>query len=237
MNALLKIEDLTASYGGMRVLFGVNMEVGQGEIVSLIGGNGAGKTTFIRVISRLTDADGGRVILGGEDITRLTPGAVVARRVATVPEGRRLFAKMTVLENLELGSYTRGARLSRRENLEYVLGLFPDLGGRLRDRAGSLSGGQQQMVAIARALMASPSMLILDEPSIGLSPIVTQAVFEAVRRIRDSGVTVLISEQNVADVLKMADRAFVMEHGRIVLSGSGQDMMQNEYLRKAYLGL
>lgn len=234
---MLKIKELRAGYGNVRVLHGVSLEVRQGELVSLVGANGAGKTTTLKVISGLLPAFEGTIEFQGVNITRLPSNQIVEMGLIQVPEGRKLFPSMTVLENLEMGAYTARARREREKNLAWVYELFPKLRERLDQMAGTLSGGEQQMLAIGRALMSCPSLLILDEPSIGLSPLLTQKVFEVVARIRDEGVTVLLVEQNVQHALEMASRGYVIENGSIVMEGTGRQLLHDEHLKKAYLGL
>ena len=234
---MLEIEHLSAGYGHMKILHDVSMTVREGEIVSLIGANGAGKTTLVSCISRLIPISAGSIRFCGEDITGYPSEKAAGLGIVQVPEGRKLFPKMSVRENLEMGAYVKRARADRKKNLEYVYSLFPELREMEKKPAGNLSGGQQQMVAIGRGLMASPRLLILDEPSIGLSPIMTETVFRIIRLIRMDGVPVLISEQNVEDVLKMADRAYVMQQGAIVLSGEAGEVLGNREVRRAYLGM
>lgn len=234
---MLEVKNLHVNYGNLKILQGVNLTVNQGEIVSLIGANGAGKTTLCKAISRLVDSAEGEIIYHGENLTNKTPGGVVARKIIQVPEGRKLFTEMTVKENLMLGAHSKTARDFLKSSLEYVFELFPDLKEKEKQLAGSLSGGQQQMVAIGRGLMANPDLLILDEPSIGLSPIMTQNVLNVIKTINQSGVSVLIAEQNVNEVLKIASRAYVIEQGKIVISGKAEDMQNDENVKKAYLGI
>ncbi len=237
MKPMLEIKNLYVNYGNLKILQDVNLEIGQGEIVSLIGANGAGKTTLCRTISALVKPEKGDILYHGESLTHLTPGGVVARRIIHVPEGRMLFGTMTVKENLLMGAYKKNSRHLVKENLEYVYDLFPDLKEKSREKAAALSGGQQQMVAIARGLMANPDLLILDEPSIGLSPIMTQSVLDVIKKINNNGTSILIAEQNVVQVLKIAHRGYVLEQGRTVLSGSAKELLNNDNVRKAYLGM
>ncbi len=234
---MLKIKDLYVNYKSLNILQGVSLEIKEGEILSLIGSNGAGKTTLVKAISKLVEIKSGSIEFKGEDITSVGSDGTVARGIVQVPEGRKLFGDMTVKENLEMGAYIKNARADKKKNLEFVYSLFPDLKEKEKQKMKTLSGGQQQMAAIGRALMGNPSFLILDEPSIGLSPIMTQNVLDAVKKINEKGVTVLIAEQNVNDVLKIASRAYVMEQGKIVLSGTSEEILNNEYLMKAYLGM
>lgn len=234
---MLEIKDVNVNYGNMKILRDVNLDIQRGEIVSLIGANGAGKTTLCRAISRLVDIESGSITYRGERIDAMTPGNIVARRIIQVPEGRMLFSSMTVKENLLMGAYNKSSRHLVKQNLEYVYDLFPDLKEKAKEKAGSLSGGQQQMVAIARGLMANPDVLILDEPSIGLSPIMTQSVLDVIKKINQNGITILIAEQNVVQVLKIAHRGYVLEQGRTVMSGTAQELLNNDEVKKAYLGI
>lgn len=234
---MLEVKNLHVNYGNLKILHGIDLVINQGEIISLIGANGAGKTTLCKAISRLVDSVSGEIYYHGESLTDKTPGGVVARRIIQVPEGRKLFTEMTVRENLLLGAHSKTARDFKMSSLEYVYELFPDLKEKEKQSAGSLSGGQQQMVAIGRGLMANPDVLILDEPSIGLSPIMTQNVLKVIEKINQNGVSILIAEQNVNEVLKIANRAYVIEQGRIVLSGDAKDMLNDENVKKAYLGI
>lgn len=234
---MLEVENLAAGYGPMQVLHGMTFRVQEGQLVSLLGTNGAGKTTTLRTISGLLKTRSGRVRFLGEDITRVSASDIVKAGLVQVPEGRKLFVDMTVMENLELGAYTPKARKNRKKNLEWVFELFPILKERQKQLVGSMSGGQQQMVAIARGLMAEPKLLIMDEPSIGLSPLLTKQVFDIIRTIKEQGVTVLLVEQNLDQALAMSDYAYVVEHGRVVMSGTGEELMKDENLKKAYLGM
>lgn len=234
---MLEIKNLYVSYGNLEILRDVSLKVNKGEIVSLIGANGAGKTTLCRALSGLTPVKSGEILYNGEHMEKKTPGGVVARKIIQVPEGRMLFTKMTVRENLLLGAFKNNSKHFIASSLEYVYNLFPDLKEKEKDQAGSLSGGQQQMVAIARGLMGNPDLLILDEPSIGLSPVMTQTVMQVINTINKDGVSVLIAEQNISQVLKMANRAYVMEQGSIVMDGDAEQMLGNEEVRRAYLGM
>jgi len=234
---MLEVENLVAGYGQMQVLHGMTFRVQEGQLVSLLGTNGAGKTTTLRTISGLLKTRGGQVRFMGENISRHSASEIVKAGLVQVPEGRKLFVDMTVMENLELGAYTPKARKNRKKNLEWVFELFPILKERQKQLVGSMSGGQQQMVAIARGLMAEPKLLIMDEPSIGLSPLLTKQVFEIIRTIKDQGVTVLLVEQNLDQALSMSDYAYVVEHGRVIMSGTGEELMNDENLKKAYLGM
>jgi branched-chain amino acid transport system ATP-binding protein len=233
---LLELKDVEARYGDVQVLWGVSLSVREGEALTLVGANGAGKTTTLKTISGVVRASRGQILFDGENLERLSPHEVAARGVAHVPEGRRLFPMMTVRENLELGAVSRQARGRRAESFEQVFSLFPRLRERERQMAGTLSGGEQQMVAIARGLMARPRLLILDEPSLGLAPIIVQEMFEIIRSINREGITILLVEQNVNQSLKLADRAYVLENGRVVLEGAGSELLDDERVRAAYLG-
>jgi branched-chain amino acid transport system ATP-binding protein len=234
---LLELAGVRAGYGDLQALFDLSLEVRAGEIVTLIGANGAGKTTTLRVISGAVRATGGSVRFDGHDITGLPAHAMPERGISHVPEGRQLFPFMTVEENLDLGAYNRRSRPRARAALAEQLELFPRLKERRRQLAGTLSGGEQQMVAIARGLMADPRLLLLDEPSLGLSPKVTEEVFARIQDIGKRGVTVLIVEQNVVDGLHISDRGYVIEHGRVTLQGKAQDLLHDDRIRAAYLGL
>jgi branched-chain amino acid transport system ATP-binding protein len=233
---ILEVKDLVSGYGKMQVLHKVSFEVRKGHLVSLLGPNGVGKSTILRTISGLIPTKEGSIVFCGKNIAAYTPDQIVEEGLIHVPEGRKLFTDMSVRENLELGAYPNRARRDMNRNLEWVFELFPILKEREKQLVGSMSGGQQQMVAIARGLMSKPELLILDEPSIGLSPLLTKQVFEIIKTINQQQVTVLLVEQNVEQALSISDMAYVVEHGRVVLSGSGQELLQNEQLREAYLG-
>ncbi len=234
---MLELNNLHVDIGNLKIIQGVSLEVKSGEVVSLMGANGAGKTTLMRAISGLGHITGGKIEFEGEDITHWTSEKIVESGLIQVPEGRQLFSLMTVRENLEIGAHTKRAREKLRDNLEYVYTLFPELKEMSTQAAGNLSGGQQQMVAIGRGIMADPKLLILDEPSIGLSPIMTQKVLKAVIEIHIKGVAVLIAEQNIHDVLKIANHAYVLEQGMIRASGSAKEMAANSDIKAMYLGL
>jgi branched-chain amino acid transport system ATP-binding protein len=234
--SLLRLESVEAGYGDLTAVRDVSLEVRAGEIVALIGSNGAGKTTTLRTICGLLRPRAGRIEVDGVSVGGLTATAIVARGLAHVPEGRQLFPTMTVLENLELGARTPEARRRRAETLERVLALFPRLGERRSQLAGTLSGGEQQMTAIGRALMARPRLLMLDEPSLGLAPVVVSSIFENLRAINRDGVTILLVEQNVLRALRLAHRAYVLENGTIVLHGSSEQLLADETITRAYLG-
>jgi branched-chain amino acid transport system ATP-binding protein len=233
---LLRIEGLGAGYGDAQVLRGLTMEVRPGQIVALIGANGAGKTTTLKTVSGLLRPRQGEVLFEGEPIHTWPSHRIVASGLVQVPEGRHLFREMTVLENLELGAFRRGKR-RRSQTLKRVFELFPVLEERKGQFAGTLSGGERQMLAIGRALMTQPRLLMLDEPSLGLAPLVVLNIFEIIREIREAGTTVLIVEQNAVQTLSMADWGYVLENGEIVLGGTGAELMENEQIRTAYLGL
>ena len=234
---MLTLEDVYVNYGTLQIIQGVSMKIEDGEMISLVGSNGAGKTTLLKTISGLKRPESGRIIWDGEDISLLSPDKIVARGIVQVPEGRKLFPQMTVQENLELGSFLKDAKKKRKETLEYVYEMLPDLLKKAKMPAGSLSGGQQQMVAIGRGLMACPKVLIFDEPSIGLSPLLTDIMFDIIKKIKDSGTTVMLVEQNVQNALRMADRGYVLEQGRIAMEGKASELLENEELKKSYLGL
>ncbi|AIZ44956.1 leucine/isoleucine/valine transporter ATP-binding subunit [Deinococcus radiopugnans] len=234
----LLIENLAAGYGKIQVLWDVSVRVGPGEFVAMIGANGAGKTTTLRAVSGVVRPSGGRIRLGGQDITRATPSQIVALGLGHVPEGRELFGLMTVRENLELGAAMRPeARAKQAQTLEHVYSLFPRLAERAGQLAGTLSGGEQQMVAVGRALMGRPSVLVVDEPSLGLSPLMTQTVFGALKAVHAEGVSVLLVEQNVGLSLKLAQRAYVLENGEVVKEGTGAALLADPSVREAYLAL
>jgi branched-chain amino acid transport system ATP-binding protein len=234
---LLRLEDVDAFYGDLQALFGVSLEVRDKEILALVGANAAGKTTTLRVISGLLRPQTGRVLFNGDDLSRVAAHRRVERGIVQVPEGRRLFPFMTVAENLLLGAHPQAARNARDRSLDYAYSLFPVLAERRAQLAGSLSGGEQQMCAIARALMARPRLLMLDEPTLGLAPVLVGRIFETVRTINADGVTVLLVEQNVRQALTLAHRACVLESGRLALTGPAADLLGDERLKRAYLGL
>ncbi len=234
---LLVLDDVQAGYGDFQALFNITLTVDPGEIVTLIGANGAGKTTTLRVVSGVLRAKKGTVRFLGDDISRVPAYEMVERGVSHVPEGRQLFPFMSVEENLALGAYTGRTRAKLQETMEEQFEFFPRLKERRTQMAGTLSGGEQQMVAIARGLMAHPKLLLLDEPSLGLAPKIVEEVFENINRIRGRGVTVLIVEQNVVDALSIADRGYVVENGAIEMQGSSKELLNDERVRAAYLGL
>jgi branched-chain amino acid transport system ATP-binding protein len=236
-SALLEVDKIGAAYGQVRALWEVSFSVRQGEIVTLLGANGAGKTTTMRVISGLLRPLAGEVRLAGRPIHRLRAPRIVEAGVVQIPEGRHLWPRMTVLENLELGAYSPPSRPHRAETLAWALALFPRLAERRSQLAGTLSGGEQQMLAIGRGLMSRPRLLMLDEPSLGLAPILVREVFNIIRKINAEGVTVLLVEQNVRQALEIATRGYVLETGRIARSGAASDLLQDPEIKRAYLGM
>jgi branched-chain amino acid transport system ATP-binding protein len=233
--ALLSVQDLAYAYNGVAALRGVSFEVGAGEVVALLGANGAGKSTTVKVIAGALSPQAGSIHFDGEAIQGRPCHVVVRRGITLVPEGRLVFPQLTVIENLNMGAHTRSAADVSR-NLDYVFGIFPRLAERRDQFAGSMSGGEQQMVAIARGLMSSPRLMMLDEPSLGLMPMLVQDLFRLIKRVSESGVSILLVEQNVNQSLKIANRGYVMEKGRAVLSGTGQELLGNEFVRRAFLG-
>ena len=233
---MLKIEDLEVSYGAVQALRGISMEVNDGEIVSLIGANGAGKTTTLHAITGLVPIKSGSVIYDGHDLRKTDPSRIVTMGLAHVPEGRQVFTRMTVAENLAMGAYFRKDKKAIADDLERVYARFPRLKERAKQLAGTLSGGEQQMLAMGRALMSSPKIILMDEPSMGLSPLFVGEVFQIIEEIKKSGTTVLLVEQNAKKALEVADRAYVLETGKIVLSGDAKDLMNDDAVKKAYLG-
>lgn len=233
---LLEISDLYVNYGGIQALQNVQIVVYPGEVVTLIGANGAGKSTTLRAISRLVSPKSGRIRYAGQDITRLRPDEVVQLGIAHSPEGRRMLARQSVLDNLLLGAYTRKDRSNVQGDVEQQFALFPRLGERRNQLAGTLSGGEQQMVAIARALMSRPKLLLLDEPSLGLAPIIVREIFTTIRKLRENGMTILLVEQNAKLALQSADRGYVLEAGEITITGSGPALADDQRVRQAYLG-
>ena len=233
---MLQIKDLHVSYGGIKALRGINIEVPDGKIVTLIGANGAGKSTLLRTISGLVKAESGSILLDGKELIGEPINKICADGIALSPEGRRVFTDLTVLENLRIGAYLRNDKKEIEKDLEWVFNLFPRLKERSWQFAGTLSGGEQQMLAVGRALMSKPKILMLDEPSLGLAPLVVQQIFDIIRTINNSGVTVLLIEQNANMALKTADIAYVIETGEIVLSGTGKQVLENPTVREAYLG-
>lgn len=237
VKVLLKVSKINVFYGDLQALWNVSFEVKEREKVVIVGTNGAGKTTTLKTISGLLRPKSGYIEFLGERIDRLPPYKIVELGLVQVPEGRRLFPELTVLENLELGAYVKKAREKKDDTLEWVFSIFPILKERKRQIAGTMSGGERQMLAIARGLMSRPKLLMLDEPSLGLAPKLVLKTFEIIEKISEEGVTILLVEQNVRHALEMADKAYVLETGRITLSGSAEKLMENEYVRKAYLGI
>jgi branched-chain amino acid transport system ATP-binding protein len=234
--ALLEVKDLSVSYGAIRALHGVSFHVNEGEVVTLIGANGAGKSTTLRTISGLLPVDSGEVIYDNEPITGEEASRIVRRGVIHVPEGRRIFSPLTVRENLEMGAFTRTDRAEIQETMEHVFQLFPRMKERLAQTGGTLSGGEQQMLAVGRALMAKPKLLLMDEPSMGLAPILVEEIFDIIREISQEGVTILLVEQNAHMALSVADRGYVLETGAIELEGSAEELAANPQVQAAYLG-
>ena len=234
--AMLEIKDLCVNYGVIKALKGISFEVNEGEVIALIGANGAGKTTTLHTITGLINAKSGSIVLEGKDITKTPAHKIVKMGIAHVPEGRRIFQNLTVLDNIRLGAFTRKDKDGIAEDIEKVYKLFPRLSERKTQVAGTLSGGEQQMLAMGRALMSKPRIVVMDEPSMGLSPILVSEIFEIIESIRKQGTTVLLVEQNAKKALSIADRAYVLETGRIVLSGKASDLINDESVKKAYLG-
>jgi branched-chain amino acid transport system ATP-binding protein len=237
MSAMLAVEKLDFAYGDLKVLWDVGFTVEQGEIVTLVGSNGAGKSTTLKNISRLQAWSSGGVWFEGEDLSKLAPHEVVERGVVHVPEGRKIFPEMTVLENLRMGSYPKSCRKDREKNVERVFSIFPRLEEREKQLGGTLSGGEQQMLAIGRGLMANPRLLMLDEPSLGLSPLFVKNIFQTIQEINRQGVTILLVEQNVYQSLRISTRAYVLETGRVVMTGTGADLLADDHVKSAFLGM
>lgn len=233
---MIKINDLVVAYGGIEALKGISLEVPSGKIITLVGANGAGKSTTLKSIVGLVKPKGGSIDYEGTDLTKLNTELMVKKGIALVPEGRRVFADLTVLENLKIGAYSRKDRTGIAEDLEKVYSLFPRLKERTWQLAGTLSGGEQQMLAIGRALMSRPKLIMMDEPSLGLAPIIVKELFGIIKKINEEGMTVLLIEQNANAALKIADIGYIMETGKITLSGSGKDLLANDEIKKAYLG-
>ena len=231
---MLKVTDLSVHYGGIEALKGISFEVGQGQIVTLIGANGAGKSSTLRAVSGLVKPRGGKILYKGEDITGKNPTEIVSRGITLVPEGRRIFPDLTVKENLRVGAYLRKDDITA--DMEWVFDLFPRLREREWQAGGTLSGGEQQMLAVGRALMSRPKIMMMDEPSLGLAPLVVREIFRIIEEVNKNGVTILLIEQNANMALKTAHMGYVMETGRITMSGSGRELLANEDVKKAYLG-
>jgi branched-chain amino acid transport system ATP-binding protein len=234
---MLEVRGITAGYGHFTALWDVSLRVAAGEAVAVVGPNGAGKTTLLRVISGVIAPRSGELVFEGAALAGRPAHEIVAHGIAHVPEGRRLFPALTVADNLKMGAFLRGARASYRESLERVFTLFPVLAERQRQRAGSLSGGEQQMLAIGRALMSRPRLILFDEPSMGLAPVMVLRLFDLLRRVREEGYTILVVEQNVRQVLKLADRAYLLEVGRVRIEGRADELGEQDFVRKAYVGL
>ncbi len=233
---MLKVTDLTVHYGAIEALHGISFEVNEGEIISLIGSNGAGKTTTLHALSNIVKKTRGTVMFEGQDITRLAPDSIVRTGLIQVPEGRRIFANMSVHENLELGAFTRKDRSGIKSDMEKVFTLFPRLKERIRQTGGTLSGGEQQMLAMGRALMSKPKLLLLDEPSMGLAPILVDEIFSIIKEINAEGTTILLVEQNAFKALNIAHRAYILETGSVVKTAEASSLIKDESVKKAYLG-
>jgi branched-chain amino acid transport system ATP-binding protein len=234
---LLKIEEIDVYYGDVQILRRVSFDVAEGRIVSLLGSNGSGKTTTVNTISGILPARDGSIQFMGRNVTAIEPYVRVQMGLVQIPEGRKIFPTLTVMENLEMGSYLKGPKSQRNESFELVSGLFPILEERRNQLAGTLSGGEQQMLAIGRGLMSRPKLLILDEPSLGIAPLIVEEIFQAIQKINREGVTILLVEQNVSQALGLSHKGFVLEEGRIALSGKGKDLLANPHVKKLYLGL
>jgi branched-chain amino acid transport system ATP-binding protein len=234
---MLRVENIDVFYGDLQILWDVSFEVNEGEIVALVGANGSGKSTTLKTISGLLRPANGSIMFQDQQLNLIPANKIIEHGVAHVPEGRRLFPEMSVRENLIMGSLSPAAKAKRNETMEWVFGLFPRLREREKQLAGTLSGGEQQMVAVGRGLMALPKLIMFDEPSLGLSPILVADIFRIIKRINKEGVTVLVTEQNTKQSLETSDRGYVLENGRVVLSGSGQELLDNEHVKQAYLGI
>ncbi len=234
---LLEIKDLCAGYGDLQVLFDISMKVDEGEVVSLVGSNGAGKTTLLRILSGLEPIKSGSILYQGQDLTKIKPYEKADHGIAHIPQGRGILGSLTVRENLVMGAYPKSARAAMETNIEKSFQMFPILKERQNQMAGSLSGGEQQMLAIARALMISPKLLMLDEPSLGLAPIVVKDMFDIISDVAKQGVSILIVEQNLNQALAVADRGYVLETGQIVMEGKASELLENEEIQAAYLGI
>ncbi len=234
---MLRVENIDVSYGDLQILWDVSFEVNEGEIVALVGANGSGKSTTLKTISGLLRPANGSILFQDQQLHKIPANKIIEHGVVHVPEGRRLFPEMTVRENLIMGSLTPQAKAKRNESMEWVFGLFPRLREREKQMAGTLSGGEQQMAAVGRGLMALPKLIMFDEPSLGLAPILVVDIFRIIKRINQEGVTVFLTEQNTKQSLEISDRGYVLENGRIVLSGTGQELLDNEHVKQAYLGI
>lgn len=233
---MLEVKNLNVSYGAIKALKGISFSVDEGEIITLIGSNGAGKTTTLHSISNIIKKQSGTIVFNGTDITNLSADKIVKQNLIQVPEGRRIFANLSVKENLELGAYLRNDKTKIKKDIEKVFTLFPRLKERVRQNAGTLSGGEQQMLAIGRALMSEPKLLLLDEPSMGLAPILVDEIFEIIKRINADGTTILLVEQNAYKALSIADRAYILETGNIIKEGKASDLINDDSVKNAYLG-
>ena len=236
MSSLLQVKDLVVSYGGIEALKGISFKVNEGEIATLIGANGAGKSTTLRAITSLVQVKSGTITYDGEDITHLDTQKIVEKGIALVPEGRRVFANLTVLENLKIGAYLRKDKAGVEKDIKYIYSLFPRLEERSWQLAGTLSGGEQQMLAVGRAMMTRPRLIMMDEPSLGLAPLVVKDIFSIIKRLREEGITILLIEQNANAALKAANYGYVMQTGAITLSGTGEELLSNKSVQEAYLG-
>jgi len=234
---MLEVQNIDVFYGDLQVLWDVSFEVEEGEIVALVGANGAGKSTTLKTLSGLLNPGNGSIRFLDQRLDKIPANKIIEHGVVHVPEGRRLFPEMTVRENLIMGSLARQAKLKREETMEWVFGLFPRLREREKQLAGTLSGGEQQMLAVGRGLMALPKLIMFDEPSLGLAPILVAEIFNIIKRINKEGVTVLVTEQNTKQTLEISDRGYVLENGRVVLIGTGQELLNNEHVKEAYLGI
>ena len=235
-NNILEIKDLVVSYNGIEAVKEISFDVPKGKIVTLIGANGAGKSTVLKTVAGVVKPKNASILFEGEEISGKTPDFIVSKGVTLVPEGRRVFPNLTVLENLKIGAYLRKDNKAIQKDIEHVYELFPRLSERSWQLAGTLSGGEQQMLAVGRALMSSPKLIMMDEPSLGLAPLVVQDIFSIIRQINSEGITVLLIEQNANMALKIADKAYVMETGRITMEGTGEELLSNETIKEAYLG-
>ena len=234
--SMLEVRDLVVSYGGIEALKGISFDVEEGSIVTLIGANGAGKSATLRSITGIVPIQSGTITFNGEDITRMDTQKIVSKGIALVPEGRRVFANLTVLENLKIGAYLRNDKAEIQKDIEYIYTLFPRLKERNWQLAGTLSGGEQQMLAVGRAMMTRPKLIMMDEPSLGLAPLVVKDIFSIIKTLKETGITVLLIEQNANAALNAADIGYVMETGNITLTGSGAELLASKYVQEAYLG-